>query len=175
MSPWEKYKRKAYLNKTFKWSRQKDLDFLFLEKSVDQLCQLCDNMDSSPPGSSVHEILQARILEWLPFPSPGDLPDPEIEPRSPAWQAESLPSEPQGAEAVLLCLWSFTWQSKSKIIFSFPKCHFRGSTRQKPIWIGPSSDLGRGPRTFHSLNGMAIRHKANAGSVLGESKWNWAP
>ena len=32
---------------------------------------LCDPMDCSPPGSSVHGILQARILEWLPFPSPG--------------------------------------------------------------------------------------------------------
>ena len=30
----------------------------------------------------------------LPFPPPGDLPDPGIEPRSPAWQADSLPSEP---------------------------------------------------------------------------------
>ena len=32
----------------------------------------------------------------LPFPSPGDLPDPGIEPRSPALQAESLQSEPPG-------------------------------------------------------------------------------
>ena len=32
----------------------------------------------------------------LPFPSPGDLPDPGIEPRSPALQADSLPSKPQG-------------------------------------------------------------------------------
>ena len=31
-----------------------------------------------------------------PFPSPGDLPDPGIEPRSPTWQANSLPAEPQG-------------------------------------------------------------------------------
>jgi len=30
----------------------------------------------------------------LPFPSPGDLPNPGIEPRSPALQADSLPSEP---------------------------------------------------------------------------------
>ena len=36
-------------------------------------------MDHSPPGSSVLGILQARILEWLARPSPGDLPDPEIE------------------------------------------------------------------------------------------------
>ena len=41
-------------------------------------------MDYSPPGSSVHGILQARILEWLPFPPPGDLCDPEIEPKFPA-------------------------------------------------------------------------------------------
>ena len=31
-----------------------------------------------------------------PFPSPGDLPNPGIKPRSPAWQADSLPAEPQG-------------------------------------------------------------------------------
>ena len=35
-------------------------------------------MDCSPPGSSVHGILQAKIIEWLPFPSPGNLPDPGI-------------------------------------------------------------------------------------------------
>ena len=37
-------------------------------------------MDYSPPGSSVHGILQTRIPERLP---PGDLPDPGIEPLSP--------------------------------------------------------------------------------------------
>ena len=43
---------------------------------------LFDPMDYSPPGSSVHGISQARILESLPFPSPGDLPDPGIKPAS---------------------------------------------------------------------------------------------
>jgi len=43
---------------------------------------LCDPMDCSPLGSSVHGILQARILEWVAFP--GDLPDPGIEPMSTA-------------------------------------------------------------------------------------------
>ena len=43
-----------------------------------QLCPtLCGPVDYSPPGSSVHRIFQARILEW-PFPSPGDLPDPGL-------------------------------------------------------------------------------------------------
>ena len=44
--------------------------------------RLCDPMDSSLPGSSVCEILQARILQWIPFPSPGDLPGPGTEPTS---------------------------------------------------------------------------------------------
>ena len=43
---------------------------------------LCNPMDYSPPGFSVYGILQARILGWLPFPSPGDLPDPGIKPTS---------------------------------------------------------------------------------------------
>ena len=43
---------------------------------------LSDPMDYSPPGSSVHGILQARILEQLPLPSPGDLPDPGIKLKS---------------------------------------------------------------------------------------------
>ena len=48
-----------------------------------QLClTLCDSMDCSPPGSFVHEILQARILEWVAIPPPGNLPGPEMEPMS---------------------------------------------------------------------------------------------
>ena len=71
-----------------------------------QLClTLCNPMDCSPPGSSVHGISQARILEWVvPFPSLGDLPDPGIEPISLAslhWQGESLPL--RHWEALLYC------------------------------------------------------------------------
>jgi len=43
---------------------------------------------------TVHRILQARILEWVP--PPGDLPNPGIELRSPALQKNSLPAEPPG-------------------------------------------------------------------------------
>ena len=44
----------------------------------------CESHDCSLPGSSVHGILQARILEWVAIPSPGHLPDPGIEAVSPA-------------------------------------------------------------------------------------------
>ena len=53
-------------------------------------------MDCSLPGFSIHGILQARILEWVTISFPGDLPDPGIEPRSPALEADALTSEPPG-------------------------------------------------------------------------------
>jgi len=43
---------------------------------------LCDPMECSPPSSSVHGILQARILEWVAIHFPGNLSNPGIEPRS---------------------------------------------------------------------------------------------
>ena len=51
----------------------------------------CDPMDYT-----VHGILQAIILEWVAVPSPGHLPNPGIEPRSPTSQADSLQSELPG-------------------------------------------------------------------------------
>jgi len=62
---------------------------------VAQLClTLWEPVDCSLPGFSIHRILQERILEWVVISSPGDLPDVGIELRSPAFQADSLPSEP---------------------------------------------------------------------------------
>ena len=63
---------------------------------VQSCLTLCDPMNHSPPGSSVHGILQARILEWIAFPS-RDLPDPGIKAWSPVSQADSLPFELQGS------------------------------------------------------------------------------
>ena len=61
------------------------------EEKVAQPCSpLCDPMDYKVRG-----ILQARILQWVAFPF-SDLPNPGIEPRSSALQADSLPAEPQG-------------------------------------------------------------------------------
>ena len=62
-----------------------------------QLCPtLCNPIDCSLPGSSVHGILQARIPEWVTMPSPGNLPDPGIKPGSPALEADALTSERPG-------------------------------------------------------------------------------
>ena len=48
----------------------------------------------APPSM---EFSRQEYWSALPFPSPGDLPDPGIEPGSPALQADALPSEPQGS------------------------------------------------------------------------------
>ena len=53
----------------------------------------CGPMDGSPPGSSVPGILQARILEWVAISFSRGLPNPGIEPRSPALQADFLLTE----------------------------------------------------------------------------------
>ena len=59
---------------------------------IAQLClTLCDPMDCSLPDSFV-EFSKQEYWSELPFPSPGDLPKPGIEPGSPA-KAASLPTE----------------------------------------------------------------------------------
>ena len=55
---------------------------------------LCNPMDCSPPGSSVHGILQARLLEWVAVLFSGDIPNPGVELRSTTLQVDSLPFEP---------------------------------------------------------------------------------
>ena len=66
-------------------------------QSLSKSClTLCGPMDCSPPGSSIHGISQARILEWVAISSPEDLPDPGIKPRFPTFQADALTSEPPG-------------------------------------------------------------------------------
>ena len=67
---------------------------------VAQSCPtLCDRMDCSLPGSSVHGILQARILEWVAIPfsrGPSKFDPGIIKLRSATQQTDSLPSEPPG-------------------------------------------------------------------------------
>ena len=65
-------------------------------KSLQSCPTLCDPIDSSPPGSPIPGILQARVLEWGAICFFRGVPDPGIEPRSPALREDSLSSELQG-------------------------------------------------------------------------------
>ena len=67
------------------------------ESEVAQSCPtLCNPTDCSPSGSSALGFSRQEYWSGVPFPSPGDLPDPGIESGSPALQADTLPSEPPG-------------------------------------------------------------------------------
>ena len=80
----KKRKKESSYQETNKWIKP--------DSKIIQI--LCDPMNTNPRGSSVHGLLQARILE--PFPSPGDFPKPGIKPRSPTLQVDSLLPEPLG-------------------------------------------------------------------------------
>ena len=71
-------------------------DWLKVNVLVTQVCPvLCDLMDCSL-GSLCMEFFRQEYWSGFPCPSPGDLPDPEIESGSPALQADSSLSEPPG-------------------------------------------------------------------------------
>ena len=69
----------------------------YIFKLVTQSCPtLCDPMDCSRQAPLSIEFSRQEYWSGWPFPSPGDLPDPGIEPRSPALQADFLLPEPPG-------------------------------------------------------------------------------
>ena len=61
---------------------------------------VCDPMACSPQAPLSMEFSRQEYQSGLPFPSPGGLPNPGTEPMSPAFQADSLPSEPPGKPTV---------------------------------------------------------------------------
>ena len=102
--------------------------------SVTSSCPtLCDLMDCSQPGSSVHGIFQARILEWVAISSPGDLPDPGIEPRSlasPAFVGRFFTTAPPGKpprphSITKSFTWPIGWERKNSLslpVFELRHC-----------------------------------------------------
>ena len=107
---------------------------------------LCNPVDYSPPGSSVHGISQTRILEWVAiFLSPGALPDPGTEPTSSALAGIFFTTEPPGRPTwnniayffcSILCLWHLPMLVvkfyQSFVLFSLINCFFLLSSI---VWI----------------------------------------
>ena len=79
------------------------------------MSESCGPMDWSPPGSSVHGISRQEYWSGLPFPSPEDLPDLGIEPRSPALQADSLLTEL--LRKAFLSLLAILWNSAFRCLY----------------------------------------------------------
>ena len=94
------------------------------------MSKVCDPTDCSPPpGSSVHGFSRQECWSGLPCPSLGDFPHPGIKTRSPALQADSLPSEPpeklhewiiqQVAWSNLTAMWIDKLMSWTNISYTF--------------------------------------------------------
>ena len=84
------------------------MKFLFWLLSCAQL--FCDSINCSLPGSLFMGFPRQEYCNRLPFPSPGDLTDPEIEPGSPVQKGDSLPLCHKGSPSPwILPLWSFYW------------------------------------------------------------------
>ena len=74
-------------------------------KSLQSRSSLCDSMDYSLSGSSVHGLYWTRILKWIAMPSSRDLPDPEVKPASHMSPAgRFLPLVPPGKPISSMCL-----------------------------------------------------------------------
>ena len=100
-----------------------------------QLCQtLCDPMDSSPPGSSVYRILQARILKWVAVPSS----------RESSWPRNGTPTSYVSCNGREV-LYHLAPPGKLKIPHAVGQKSLRASTREK------SCSTMRGPHVIMKI------------------------
>ena len=123
-------------------------DFQF--SSVAQSClTLCDPMNCSPQAALSMGFPREYWSGWS-FPSPGELPDPGIEPTSPELQVDSCTTEPPGKPRymdIYIDIWSISWWSHLQ---------FPGRGKATPYllpWECPASappDLPQNTRLFRS-------------------------
>ena len=102
------------------------------ESEVTQSCPtLCDPMDyiacQAPPSMG---FPRQEYWSGLPFPSPGDLPDPGMDPGSPASQEDPLPSEPPGNPTYSLSQMSHKKPEKKKSAFTYGKPLFMSNSER---------------------------------------------
>ena len=115
--------------------------FKYKESLVAQSCPiLCNPMDCSLPAPSVGFSKQEN-WSGLPFPSPGDLPDPGTKPTSPAWLVGSLPLSYQRISQARILGWAVI--SCSRELYNSERqnfypinnfIHYRFGAKKKDFW-----------------------------------------
>ena len=125
---------------------------LFCVFVVTQSCPtLCNPMECNRQAPLSMGFSRQECWSGLPFPSPGGLPDPGIEPRSLALQADALPSEPPGKGKSLSRVrlfatpWTIAYQAPLSMGFSRQEC-WSGLPFPSPgdlpdPWIEPASTI----------------------------------
>ena len=130
------------------------------------------------PHGLVHGIPQARTLEWEPFPSPGDLPNPGIKPRSPALQADSLPAEPPGKRRSLnnssggVCRWNLIsfFMLHNVWVFFF----LYSQKKQKDFYFRKAVSVAVKKKCFIYCDPFKIyRIRADGADCKGHQNKNW--
>ena len=92
----------GYIDHTGLWPEDSVLGVVGAVLLLSGIWLFCNPIDCSPPSSSVHGIIQARMLDQIPFPSPGNLPDPGMEASSPALAGGFFTTELWGKPSVLI-------------------------------------------------------------------------
>ena len=112
------------------------------------------------------EFSRQEYWSGLPFPSPGDLPNPGIEPRSPTLQVDSLLSEPPGKS-----------NSAKDLVSSFPSKYKhprtnKGHTSGEWIWLRSRDECG--PGSWQNLPFITPSHGVFAHMITG-CLLEWGP
>ena len=123
-------------------------------------------MDCSLPGSSVHGVVQARILQRVAIPFSRGSSQSGIEPGSPALQADSLPSEPEGMPHICICakiifiiavILNSTCYFKFKLYFMiFINIYFRVSEAMHLVLTPICWILSRLPDTYKRVSQLSL-------------------
>ena len=137
-----------------------------VRKKAQSCPTLCDTMDCNPQSPPSMGFSRQEYL-WLPFPSPGDLPDPGTEPGSLVLQADAFPSEPQrkpsvSTEADGKCLCC------SVVGNALGECQFVVDSSNRFSFFS-TSDTSRTPGTFFLAPGGfgAIRPRSRPFALRG--------
>ena len=106
-------------------------------------------------------IFQARIRSGFPFPSPGDLPDPGIEPRSPTLWADSLPSEPPGKGSCKHSNGYFYYKSGEWMTHIYSAFVATSCLQEQRAWRAglPKNDLPKVNRTYPNYHSKLLLSK----------------
>ena len=126
---------------------------------------LCDPMDCSPPGSSVHGILQARILEWVAMPSSRGSSQPRDRTQVSFIAGSSLAAEPQvkpkntGVSSLSLFQWIFLTQESNRDLLHCRQILYQLSHKGSPRileWVAdPFSSRSSPPRNCTRVSFIA--------------------
>ena len=135
-------------------------------------------MSNSLTPETIQSMGFSRPEYWSrqPFPSPGDLPIPGIEPRSPALQADTLPAEPQGKPkstgvgSLSLLHWIFPTQESNWSPLHCRRILYQlmGGTASPSEACGTRAEEGEPPE---DRQGRALLSSPGGGTVLGSGGW----